>query len=415
MKYILHTDGDAFFAACEVSRRPDLRGKPVVVGEERGIACALTYEAKRLGISRGMPIFQIRREFPSATILSSHFELYEEFRRKLVAILEEYLPIVEAYSIDECFAILPEIKEVEIEPFVRKLKNRVQTDLGITFSFGVATTKTLAKIASKRQKPNGCVILIEPKAIKEALESTLVGSVWGIGYKTSAQLLGKNIRTAHEFINTPLNVLEKYFNEPSLDTWHELQGEKILEVSNAHTDQKSIQATRSLRATNSKEILFSELSRNVETACEELRRMNLLTRKVNMFYKYADGTKHREWAEISLPVYTDDPKIILKELLEASKAVYQEGLRYKATGVTFLGLRRAEAIQEDLFGAQISHNRAKKHLETLDSINHKFGAWTIMHASSMKSVLERKRELDIRNKKDTYEYGLPLPYMGEVF
>src|SRR3989338_9935236 len=102
MSYILHIDGDAFFASCEISRRPDLKGKPVVVGEERGIACALTYEAKALGVYREMPIFKIRQEYPQVAVLSSHFELYEKYRENLVQILRENLPLVESYSIDEC-------------------------------------------------------------------------------------------------------------------------------------------------------------------------------------------------------------------------------------------------------------------------------------------------------------------------
>ena len=104
---VLHVDGDGFFASCEISRRPDLKGKPVVVGEERGIASAMSYEAKRLGVTRGMPIFKVRQEFPQVTILSSHFELYEQFASALYSILTKHFANVEWYSIDECFAEVP--------------------------------------------------------------------------------------------------------------------------------------------------------------------------------------------------------------------------------------------------------------------------------------------------------------------
>src|SRR5690349_5632731 len=104
--WILHIDGDGFFAYCEIARFPHLRGKPVVVGEDRGIACAMTYEAKRLGITRGMPIFKIRKEFPQVTILSSHFELYEHYARMLFGLLEPQVAVLERYSIDECFALV---------------------------------------------------------------------------------------------------------------------------------------------------------------------------------------------------------------------------------------------------------------------------------------------------------------------
>ena len=341
-RYILHIDGDAYFASCEISHRPDLKGKPVVVGEERGIASALTYEAKKLGVYRGMPVFKIRQEFPEVIILSSHFELYEEMRQNLVSILKEYLPIVETYSIDECFALMPEMPEKDIEEFVRKIKKRVQVALGITFSFGVAPTKTLAKIASKKEKPDGCVILIDPEKIEKTLGESAIGSVWGIGRQTSAALLGKNIKTAKDFIDIPLTVLQKQFNEPSIETWHELKGLKIFKVSSEHQDQKSIQSTRALiKATSDKNILFSELSRNVEIACEHLRQMEMQTNFISMFYKLADGSKHRVSAQTRLSVYTNDPKIILAGLQRLVKIVYEPDLRYKTTGISFLNLRKA--------------------------------------------------------------------------
>src|ERR1700743_1359130 len=103
---ILHIDGDAFFAACEVSRNPWLRGKPVVTGQERGIVSAATYEAKRLGIHRAMPIFRVKREFPQVIILPGDYELYGMYATRLYAIARRYARVVEEYGIDECFADL---------------------------------------------------------------------------------------------------------------------------------------------------------------------------------------------------------------------------------------------------------------------------------------------------------------------
>lgn len=103
---ILHVDGDNFFVACEVARFPHLKGKPVIVGEERGIASAMSYEAKKLGVHRGMPVFEIRKQFPQVIILPSHFELYEQYALKLYQVLCKYSDTVERYSIDECFALI---------------------------------------------------------------------------------------------------------------------------------------------------------------------------------------------------------------------------------------------------------------------------------------------------------------------
>ena len=92
-KVILHIDGDAFFASCEIARRPDLLGKPVVVGEDRGIACAMSPQAKKLGVYRGMPVFKIKKEFPDVVVLSSHFELYEKNHENLAEILKNEIEL----------------------------------------------------------------------------------------------------------------------------------------------------------------------------------------------------------------------------------------------------------------------------------------------------------------------------------
>src|SRR5688572_26380317 len=105
-KHILHIDGDSFFASVETSLNPRLRGLPVVTGKERGIASAMSKEAKALGISRGMPIFKIKKEFPQVVILSSDYGTYELFAQRMFAIVRRYAREVEEYSIDECFATL---------------------------------------------------------------------------------------------------------------------------------------------------------------------------------------------------------------------------------------------------------------------------------------------------------------------
>ena len=414
MSLILHIDGDAFFASCEVSRRPDLRGRPVVVGEEKGIANALTYEAKKLGVYRGMPIFEIRKQFPEVTVISSHFNLYEEYQRKLLSILKEYLPKVEPYSIDECFAFLPNLERSELIEFVTNLKHKIQSSLGITYSFGIAKTKTLAKVASKRDKPNGLVFLDMDDDVLLTLSKTPVGAIWGIGRKISAELIAQNIKTALEFIQTEESKIKSDFNLPTLETYHELKGTRIFEISEGSRDQKTIQATRSLsKGTFDPTLLFSEISRNVETACIHLRESGLLTNSIHVFYRiYGEG---RESRGTDLAFYTDDPRIILKAVKTLTDKIFKPNTRYKSTGITLLNLKSESNIQSDLFGNQNNHLNNHSYLKVIDNLNRKFGPWSVMHASSLKSVRKREQESKIRDAKDNYEYNLPLPYMGEVY
>jgi DNA polymerase-4 len=109
-KAILHVDGDSFFVSCELTRRPDLRGRPVVTGEERGIATAVNPAAKKLGVVRGMRTREIRRSFPSVVILPSDYVMYAQYARRMYDIVGRYTDKVEEYSIDECFADLTGLK-----------------------------------------------------------------------------------------------------------------------------------------------------------------------------------------------------------------------------------------------------------------------------------------------------------------
>jgi DNA polymerase-4/DNA polymerase V len=266
-EWVIHIDGDAFFASCEVSRRPDLFGKPVVVGEERGIVTALTYEAKALGIKRGDPIFKIKKDYPKVIVLSSHFELYRKFAKNLAEIILPEVDKLEVYSIDECFATITGTCQ-NIEKKVTELKKVIQKKLGITYSFGVSYTKTLAKVASKLNKPNGLVFLMNEEAVKKALQDTKVENVWGIGYATDKKLKRYEIQTAYEFIHADLRkILKNSFNQSIFFTYDELCGNKHFGVNEHNPHKKSIQSTRTfLSKTNESKILRGELSRNLEVA-----------------------------------------------------------------------------------------------------------------------------------------------------
>src|SRR6202171_5233946 len=109
---IVHIDGDAFFASCEQARDPTLQGKPVITGKERGIVASMSYEAKRMGVSRAMRLFEVRKICPDAIILPSDYETYSLLSKRFFAIVRRYTPDVEEYGIDECFADLTGLRRV---------------------------------------------------------------------------------------------------------------------------------------------------------------------------------------------------------------------------------------------------------------------------------------------------------------
>src|SRR5688572_22894805 len=185
---IIHIDADAFFASCEQAVNPKLKGKPVVTGKERGIASAVSYEAKALGIKRGMTIREIKAICPEVIHLPSDYETYSLFSQRTFAIVRRYTELVEEYSIDECFAELTGLRRplrLSYEAIAAHIKADLERELGLTFSMGLAPTKVVAKIASKWRKPAGLTV-IPGTSLHDYLAQVALEDVWGIGPQTMA-------------------------------------------------------------------------------------------------------------------------------------------------------------------------------------------------------------------------------------
>lgn len=384
----LHIDGDSFFVACELTREPELRGKPVVVGADRGIAVAMSTEAKALGVTRGMPVFQIKKTFPQVIILPHHFDLYTDIAEKLHKILESYFQTIEVYSIDECFALV-EPSEVKYfggaRELLTELKHEIEKTLGVSYSIGLARTKVLAKQASKLEKPGGLVMLLTKEEEKRALKKTPIDDVWGIGRQTVPTLRRLLINTAYDFVNYSDAYIKKNFAEPLINLKRELGGEQVFGVEgNADPrDQKSIQATSTFRpASVDREVIWREMAQNAERACENAREIHLVSNKVSFFVKNSDF-KYRA-GEVKLPLYTADPGVVLNVIEEKFRTILVKKERIRSTGVILHNLLREESVPLDLFGRQ---DKALKNLaieEVADKIRRKYGGDALKRVASLK-------------------------------
>src|SRR5207248_11173435 len=213
---IVHIDGDAFFASCEQSRRPKLQGRPVVTGRERGIAASMSYEAKARGVTRGMRLSEIRKLCPEGVILPSDYETYSLLSKRFFAIVRRYTPEVEEYSIDECFADLTGLRRplrMSYLQMAERIKQDLDTELGFTFSVGLAPNKVVAKIASKWAKPSG-LTAISGRELHRYLATLPVQNDWGIGPNTSAFLAKHGITTALEYALRQEPWVKRYLSKP---------------------------------------------------------------------------------------------------------------------------------------------------------------------------------------------------------
>ena len=240
---ILHIDGDAFFASCEQARHPELRGRPVICGKERGIAASMSYEAKARGVTRAMAWFEIKKLCPDAVYLPSDYETYSLLSERLYAIVRRYTDTVEEYGIDECFADLTGWHKplgMGYEAIAAKIKHDMDMELGFTFSCGLAETKTLAKVASKWKKPSGLTIIETADRFK-FLDNWPAEKIWGIGPAYTEFLARFGIKTAGEFARASDWWVKRARSRPFYDTWCELNGIAKIPLFGPHESYYSIQ------------------------------------------------------------------------------------------------------------------------------------------------------------------------------
>jgi DNA polymerase-4 len=197
IRRILHIDMDAFYASVEQRDRPELRGKPLVVGgqpDRRGVVAAASYEARAFGVRSAMSMAKAVRLCPSLVIVPPDFQRYKSASAAVFAIFREVTPLVEPLSLDEAYLDVTENawNEPLATPIARRLKARIKADTGLTASAGVAPNKFLAKIASGWKKPDGLTV-ISPDRVEAFLHQLPVDALWGVGPVTARKLRAQGI------------------------------------------------------------------------------------------------------------------------------------------------------------------------------------------------------------------------------
>src|SRR3954466_6062212 len=191
---ILHADLDAFYPSVEQMLDPSLKGKPIAVGG--GVVLAASYEAKAFGVYGGMPGRRARELCPQLIFVGGHFSEYQRLGDAAIAVLSDFTPLVERISIDEAFAEVEGCTHLFAPPqeIAAEVRRRVQRDLGLPISVGVARTKHLAKIASQVAKPDGLVV-VDPATELKFLHDLPVALMWGVGPAAEGRLAGIGVAT----------------------------------------------------------------------------------------------------------------------------------------------------------------------------------------------------------------------------
>lgn len=422
---IVHIDGDSFFASCEVAKNPKLKGLPVVTGLERGIVSSLSYEAKAKGVQRAMRVYEVKKLCPDAVFLPSDYETYSLFSLRMYDIVRRFTPDVEEYSIDECFADLTGLRRplgMSYEKIVEKIKDELVSELGITFSIGLAPTKVLAKIGSKFKKPSGLTI-IRGREIHLYLDRTPIDRVWGIGPQTSAYLNKFGITTALQFVEKEKEWVREKLTKPHYEIWQELRGEAVFKLNAGKKNSyQSISKTKTFTpASDDRALIFSQLSKNIENACIKLRRYKLETKRI-FFYLKTEDYKHCG-SEMKLGIGTASPSHILGVVSDHFDKVFDPKKMFRATGVIFSDLEVQGERQLDLFGKSVHEEKFVRIFQSVDEISKRYGKHSAFLGSSFLAMSNRQHnnERGIESERrsnlfrgETKRKKLCFPMLGEV-
>ncbi|WP_074590599.1 DNA polymerase IV [Arthrobacter cupressi] len=386
---ILHVDMDAFFVSVELRSRPELRGKPVIVGfpSERSVVLSASYEARGVGVKSAMPMAVAMRLCPTAVILEPRHHIYYEVSAELMRMFETITELVEPLSVDEAFldvggAIRRLGPPVEIAKLIRR---KVSEDLGITASVGIAANKFVAKIASTRCKPDG-LLLIEADRTVEYLHSLPVKALWGVGAKTAEVLARLGIRTVADVAATPPAALRKILGASGEHVHRLSMGLDPRPVTPARLE-KSIGAEETFAVdTFDDALLHRELLRLSHRTATRLRAGGMLARTVALKLRYADFSTVTRSKTVHTPV--DSAQLVYQV---ASQLLASLGAR--PMSVRLIGVRLEQLEAAGGAALQLSLDRRDDNWrsaeQALDEVSRKFGSKTVLPARLLEPGTER--------------------------
>src|SRR5947199_5967397 len=308
---ILHVDMDAFFAAVEELRRPELRGKPVVVGgsgnpHSRGVVSTASYEARAYGIHSAMPLRTAFNKCPHAVFLPVDFSAYGAASRQIMAILREYSPLVEPLSLDEAFLDVSSRPEVP-RALAEEIRRRIKDDTGLTASIGIGPNKLLAKIASGLHKPDA-VTEITPDTTTAVLRDLPATVLWGVGPKTAARLeqtLG--VRTVGDLQRIPLAQLQELLGRRwGEDLYRTCRGEDDTPIVTECAPKSLSRETTYQYDTRRRETIIATISALAADVVGDLHDEGYRGRTVTVKIRYRDFRTHTRALTLPEPINDGD-------------------------------------------------------------------------------------------------------------
>jgi DNA polymerase V len=383
-------DCNSFYASCERVFDPRLANRPVVVlSNNDGCVVTATREAKALGITIGVPLFQIeplvRRH--GIAVRSSNYTLYADMSHRVMSVLAGFAAEMEIYSIDEAFLCLDGIRG-DLDAYAREIRRTVLRWTGIPVSVGVAQTKTLAKAAAHLAKhlPEGACVLIDPARQNEVLAKLEPQDIWGIGRRLAARLRRVGICNARQLRDADGKQVRGLLSVVGQRTALELAGVSCLPLELVPPGNKTIVRSRSFgEYVTTMEQMEEAVAMHTSRAAEKLREQKSLAGLLQAYLMTnrfrEDHPQYSNAAVVRIDPPTDDTGVLLDCALSALRRIYRDGYRYKKAGIMLDDLTGNRQVQLGLFNA-FDRERSHRLMAALDRVNARMGEETLRYACS---------------------------------
>jgi len=357
---ILHVDMDAFYASVVVRERPELQGRAVIVGGgHRGVVLSASYAARVHGVHSGMPAMRARRLCPHAVAVAPDFELFSAVSAAVMETFRTVTPLVEAMSLDEAFLDVSGARRRLGSPaaVAAGLRAQIAAEQQISCSVGVAATTALAKLASRRAKPDGLLVVPRDRATA-FLHPLDVGELWGVGEVTAAGLQRFGLRTVGDLAHTPLTLLRRALGTATADHLHDLAwgGGRTTVVPRRSPDEpdRSMGADETFsRDTDDPDVIRRELLRLSAKLGRRLRAARVVGRTVTIRVRFSDFTTITRSRTLGDP--TDVAVEIYHVAAQLFAALGLQRARLRLVGVRVEGLRPAAQSYRQLELGARSH------------------------------------------------------------
>jgi DNA polymerase V len=394
-------DANNFFASCERVFRPDLAYKPVVVlSSNDGCVVARSQEVRNLGVPMGIPYFKIKDQLTKAgvEVFSSNFGLYSDMSQRMQTIIAASVPRAEVYSVDEAFVDLSHLQPDEIDNWAYSLRQQIGQCIGLPVSIGIASSKTLAKIASEHAKhhTNDGIYKLAGSD-HNVLKQIKLGDIWGVGRRLSPKLEKIGLKTAYDLSQMDHAYARALMGKKGLQTVLELNGQSCIPLEISSKPPKSILVSRSFghRVRQIHEIETATAS-FIARASAKLRRYHLRAGAVALNLR---GVKDDEnWFSNTyspLVQASSDTAVLAEVALALLNASFEPDISYKKAGILLFNFSSDKLRQSDLFLPETHQTDRRRNLmRALDQINRRYGSDTLQLAvqSSKKQAWQPRSE-----------------------